>query len=121
MQSPSDRQRMNPHTVERLSCAFRLIESQRIHGPTRGMPVHVLDIGYHARHPETGKPMWTSTVYRAKMLGYLRQSSPGMYVPTTKLWDEVARIEAIRAEAHDLMPNPPAALRLVRDARTMTS
>lgn len=107
------RQHLNPHTVMRLAQAFQRIADSRPHGPAKGMPAHVLDIGYHARDPLTGKPMWSATVYRAAHLGYLSRTSMGMYRPTPRFWAEVERVEQLKARQSSTSPDSRPALRRV--------
>lgn len=93
------RQRLNPHTVERLGRAFShqapMVGTGTPH-PRADRATHILDICASARHPLTGKPMWPGAIYRARDLGYLVQRSPGMYVPTLRFWTEYMQVKEIR-------------------------
>lgn len=92
---------LNPETLFRLARAFRshADKSHRLFQPDRA--VHVLEIGYLAKHPRTHKPMWSQTVYHAHALGYLARVEPGMYRPTPRFWAEVKRHEENRRRKAD--------------------
>lgn len=53
-------------------------------------PMHIIDIQFLTRLSST-------TIYRARLLGYLERTAPGYFWATDKLLEEVKQYSSIRA------------------------